>query len=133
MTQMVPPPERLALAEASTADLVREVLDEAKELARIEIEIARSELDREIAQAKRAAVGFGIAFAAAIAVVCLLSVALVLALGATALTALGLAGGFLVIAGIGGFAGYSALPKRPLAVTRERLSTDVKQLKEHLA
>lgn len=128
-----PPPERLALEEASTADLVREILDEARELVRIEVEIAKSEMRREVVQAKRAAVGFAVALSAAIVVIALLAVALVLALGGTALAALGLAGGFVVVSAVGGVAGYGALPRRPLALTRERISADVKELKEHLA
>ena len=133
MSNVHPPPERLALEEASTADLVREALDEAKELVRIEIEIAKNEVEKEIAQAKKAAVGFGVALAAGVLVLCLLAVALVLALGGTALAALGVAGGLLVIGGIAGFAGYSLLPKKPLETTRHRLKSDVTQLKEHIA
>ena len=126
-------PERLALEEASTADLVREALDEAKELVRIEIEIAKSEVEKEIAQAKKAAIGFGVALAASVLVLCLLAVALVLALGGTALAALAVAGGILVVGGAAGFAGYTLLPKRPLERTRHRLRSDVTQLKEHIA
>ena len=133
MSNVQPPPERLALEEASTADLVREALDEAKELVRIEIEIAKNEVEKEIAQAKKAAVGFGVALAAGVLVLCLLAVALVLALGGTPLAALGVAGGLLVIGGAAAFAGYSLLPKKPLEVTRHRLKSDVTQLKEHIA
>ena len=133
MSNVQPPPERLALEEASTADLVREAIDEAKELVRIEIEIAKNEVEKEIAQAKKAAVGFGVALAAGVLVLCLLAVALVLALGGTPLAALGVAGGLLVIGGAAAFAGYSLLPKKPLEVTRHRLKSDVTQLKEHIA
>jgi uncharacterized membrane protein YqjE len=128
-----PEPERLALEEASTADLVREAFDEAKELVRIEIEIAKSEIEVEIAQAKRAAIGFAIAAAAAVVVLNLLVVALVLALGGTALIALAIAGVMLVIGGIGGYVGYSMLPKKPLEHTRKSLRKDLKELKEHVA
>lgn len=133
MSNVHPPPERLALEEASTADLVREALDEAKELVRLEIEIAKNEVEKEIAQAKKAAVGFGVALAAGVLVLCLLAVALVLALGGTPLAALGVAGGLLVVGAIAAFAGYSVLPKKPLEVTRHRLKSDVTQLKEHIA
>lgn len=133
MSNVQPPPERLALEEASTADLVREALDEAKELVRIEIEIAKNEVEKEIQQAKKAAIGFGVALAAGVLVLCLLAVALVLALGGTALAALAVAGALLVIGGIAAFAGYSVLPKKPLETTRHRLKSDVTQLKEHIA
>jgi hypothetical protein len=133
MSSTQPPPERLALEEASTADLVSEALDEAKELIRIEVEIARTEVTREIAQTKKAAVAFGIAHAAGIIVICLLAVALVLALGGTAVIALAVAGLFLVIGGVAAFIGYALLPKKPLEHVRERLKSDVNQLKEHIA
>jgi hypothetical protein len=63
----------------------------------------------------------------------MLCVALVLALGGTAVVALLVALAFLVIAGVAGFVGYSMIPKKPLEQTRHRLESDVNQLKEHLA
>lgn len=131
--KMQPPPERLAMEEASTSDLVREALDEAKELVRLEVELAKTEVTEELAEAKKAAVGFVVAGAFMVLALCLLSVALVLALGGTAVVALVVAGVFMVIAGIGAFAGYSMLPKKPLEQTRRRMKTDFQSLKEHLA
>lgn len=135
MTIEVSPSERnpALLEEASTADLVREAMDEAKELVRLEVQLAKEEVKEEVAQAKHAAVGFGVALGAMVIVVCMLSVALVLAAGGTALAALALAGGFVVVAGIGAWIGYGMLPKSPLEKTRHRLENDVNQLKEHIA
>lgn len=127
------PPERLPLEEASTADLVREALDEAKELVRIEVSLAKMEVDKEIAAAKRAAVFLGIAAGASLLVLSVLATALVLALGGTALAALGVAGGLMVIAGVCTWIGYGKLPKKPLGRTIERITGDVTQLKEHIA
>jgi uncharacterized membrane protein YqjE len=127
------PPERLALEEASTVDLVREALDELKELVKIETQMAQTEVKLEIARAKRAAIGLGIAAVVAVLVLCMLAVALVLALGGTPLAALGVAGGLLVLGAIAGLVGYSMLPTNPLERTRARLKTDVSQLKEHIA
>jgi hypothetical protein len=121
------------LEEASTADLVREAMDEAKELVRLEVALAREDVKAELVQVQRAAIGLGIAAGATVIVLCLLAVALVLALGGTPLAALGVAGGFVVIGGIAGYAGYGMLPKNPLEKTRHRLQTDVNQLKEHIA
>ena len=133
MSTMSPPPERLPLEEASTADLVREALDEAKELVRIEIELAKNEVQVEIGQAKKAAIGFGIAAGAGIVFLSLLGVALVLALGGTALVALAVAGVMALIAGVAGYLAYAAVPKTPLERTRHRLKSDVTELKEHIA
>jgi uncharacterized membrane protein YqjE len=133
MTMQQPPPERLALEEASTADLFREALDEAKELVRVEIEIAKSEVELELARAKRAAIGLAIALAASVLVLCLLAMALVFGLGGTALAALAVAAVMLVVGGIAAWVGYSLLPKKPLERTRHRLKADVGHLREHIA
>lgn len=119
--------------DASTAELLREALDEAKELARIEVELARADVKKEIVRSKHAAIGFGAALVAGLMVLCLLGYALVMALGGTALVALVVAGCFLALAGIAAFIGYSLLPKKPLEATRSRLQLDVNQLKEHIA
>ncbi|MDB5214682.1 MAG: hypothetical protein JWO86_2609 [Myxococcaceae bacterium] len=131
----VSPSERnpAMLEEASTADLVREAMDEAKELVRLEVALAKEEVKEELAQVQHAAISFGVAAGASVIVLCLLAVALVLALGGTALAALGVAGGFLAVAGVAGYLGYGMLPKHPLERTRHRLENDVNQLKEHIA
>jgi hypothetical protein len=119
------------LEEASTADLVREAMDEAKELVRLEVALAKEEVKEELAQVEHAAIS--LAAGASVIALCMLAVALVLALGGTALAALGVAGGFLAIAGVAGYLGYGMLPKHPLEKTRHRLENDVNQLKEHIA
>lgn len=119
--------------EASTADLVREALDEAKELARIELELAKEDVKEELVQVKRAAIGAGVAAGASVLVLCLLAMALVFALGGTAVVALAVAGGFVVLGGLAAGIAYGMLPKSPLEKTRSRLQSDVNQLKEHIA
>ena len=135
MTTQMPPSERnpAQLEEASTADLVKEAMNEAKELVRLEVELAKEEVKEELRDVRRAAVSFGVALGSTLVVLCLLAMALVLALGGTPLVALAIAGGFLVIAGIAGFTGYGMLPKAPLEKTRHRLQNDMNQLKEHIA
>lgn len=130
-----PPSSRtpVQLEEASTADLVKEAMDEAKQLVKLEVALAKDEVKEELAKAKHAAIGFGIAAGAALLVLMLLAMALVLALGGTAVTALLVALAFLVIGGVAGFVGWSLLPKEPLVHTRHRLETDLNQLKEHVA
>ena len=105
------PPERLAFDEPSTAELFREALDEAKELARVEIELAKSEVEMELARAKRAAIGIGIGIAAGLLVLCLLAMALVLAVGGTALAALVVAGAVLVIGGVASAIARASTPR----------------------
>ncbi len=130
---MQPPPERLAMQEASTRDLLKEALDEAKALVTLEIEFAKKEMTVELEQAKKALIGFIITAVFGGISLCLFSVALVLALGGTALIAVMVASGFLGISIIGAGVGYFMLPMKPFAQTRQRLATDFEQLKEHLA
>ncbi|HVJ94484.1 MAG TPA: phage holin family protein [Labilithrix sp.] len=121
------------LDEVSTADLFREALDEAKELVRLEVELAKSEVEKEIARAKKAAIAIAVGLAAGVIVLSLLAVALVFALGGTALVALAVAGAFLFMGGAAAFAGYSLLPKQPLEETRHRLRSEAMELGEHIA
>ena len=77
------------LEEASTAELVREAMDEARELVRLEVALAKEEVKAELKQVQRAAIGFGVALGVARSSCSASSaVALVLALGGTALVAL---------------------------------------------
>jgi hypothetical protein len=130
---MQPPPERLALEEASTADLVREALDEARELVRLEVQIAKSEVQKEIALAKRAAMGFVAAVVLGQLLLATLVVVIVLALGGTALIALAVSGVLFVLTGAAAIVGYASMPKKPLEPIKNRLETGVRQLKEHIA
>lgn len=122
-----------AFEEVPTTTLVREMLDEAKELVRLEVQLAKDDAKIELNHLKMSAIVFGIAAGVAIIGASTLAVALVLALGGTALVALAVAGGLLVLAGALAFFGYGLIPKAPLEKTRNRISSDVKQLKEHIA
>jgi len=133
MAMQAPPPERLALEEASTADLVREALDEAKELVRLEVQIAKDEVKSELEEVKKAAIGFGIAIGMGVLFLSSLVTLLVIALGGTVIAAASVSGVFLLVGAIAGYLGYAKLPKNPLVHTRRRVEADVKQLKEHIA
>ena len=119
--------------EPATTDLVKDVVAEVRELAKVELELAKDELRGEIARAKTAAIGFGLAAATTSATIAVLAVAVVLAIAPVAWAALVVAFGLLVITGAAAAFGYAMLPKEPLPQTRKRLESDVKHLKEHLA
>ena len=119
--------------QKSTVALLKEALDETKELVRIEIELARIDVKDEIHRSKHALIGFALALAAALVAICMASVALVIALGGTALAALVVAAGFLVAGAVAAFVGHTHLPKKPLDRTRTRLEAEIHQFKEHLA
>ena len=117
---------------ASTTDLVREAIEEAKELARLEVALARNEAVTELKSLRVSAVAFGLAGALGLTGGTLLLVALALAIGG-AIPALVIGGGLVVIAGGLAYAGKALLPKKPLVQTKRRLEEDVNQLKERVA
>ena len=75
----IPPPTDLR-PEASAAELVREALDETKQLVKLEVELAKDELRHDLAEAKRAAIMFGVAAVAALLAAAMMFVALALAI-----------------------------------------------------
>ena len=117
----------------STRSLLRDAVAHTKELVRLELGLARQELGEELLQVRRAAILAGVAVALGLVFLSTLAFALVLAWGGTAVVALGVAAGVLAIAGGMGALAYRAIPKRPLARSRERLQKDLTHLKEHAA
>lgn len=119
--------------EASTAELVREALDEAKQLVRIEVELAKDEVRVELQEAKRAAIMFGVAAVAALLAAAMLFVALALAIFPGPIPALVIGAVLIVGAAILGFVAFKKVPKKPLDQTRRRLETDAQVIKEGVA
>ncbi len=116
----------------TTADLVKEALDEARELAKLEVALARDEVLGELNALRTSAIVFGVSAVLAILGIGMLLVALALAMGG-ALPALILGLVVIAVAAIAAWIGVAKLPKRPLAATKQRIEDDVKQLKEHVA
>lgn len=121
------------IEDAPLAELLREALGDARELVKLEVELATDEVKKHARGALRAAVAFGVALAAAVVALALFAVALVLALGGTAAIAAAVGGGFVVVAGAAGAFGYGAIPKRPMEATRSRVRSDMDLIKENLA
>ncbi len=115
-----------------TSELLAQALAEARELAQLEIRIAKAELKEELGQAKRAAIAGSIGAAFALLTFAALLVAGILALGGTAVTALLVAAGLAVVAAAGIALAYASVPKKVLGRTREHLKDDAATLKEHL-
>ncbi len=126
---MTPP----KLEDSSVIDLVRAAVDDARELVRLEVALARGEVAAELRAMGRAALGFALALAAAVVALTMFTVAVVIALSAPAWSVAVAGASFLVGAMIAAAAGYGALPKNPLEQTRARLETDLRQIKENLA
>lgn len=126
--QVIPPPSEIPLSM-----LVRQAIDEARTLAKLEVQLAKNEVRREAKEVATSAVSFGVAAVLALLAAVMLLFALVLALGMTPLRTLLVAVGLLVLGGIAALWGVRALPKKPLSLTRGRIERDVRELKEHIA
>lgn len=113
--------------------MVKEAIDEARVLAKLEVALAKNELKQEVAELKHAAIAFGAAGVSAILMLMMICLAVVLAIGGQWWVAFIGAGIFLLVGIVMGLVGFSVLPKQPLERTRRRLTTDLNQLKERVA
>jgi hypothetical protein len=117
-----------------TAELLREAIDETRELGRLEVELAKEELWTELRSAKLGAITIGAGAGAALTGVAMCFVAIAMAFRMEWLAALIIGGILLVLGAALAIGGYTALPRRPLlGETRERIGTDLEQLKERVA
>jgi hypothetical protein len=118
--------------EPPAAELIREALEETRDLVRIEIALAREEIGGQLAKAKVGAIALGAAAALALLASTMALVAMAAAFACVWIAALVIAGILLIAAGVIGLFGWRAMPKRPLAETRGRLESDLEQLKERI-
>jgi Flp pilus assembly protein TadB len=97
------------------------------------VALAREELKAELTQAKAAGISIGAAAAFALAGLTMCCVAIAAAFANVGIAALVVAGVLLLVAGLLGYLGYRAVPRKPFGETRARLGSDVKQLRERIA
>jgi uncharacterized membrane protein YqjE len=121
-----------ALDAVPTGELMRQILEETKELVRIESKLARDELRADVVQLESAAKFGGVALVLGSLTLSTLVVTVILALGGGALVALLCSVVLLLGASVTAFIAYQKVPKPPLARTRDRLKSDVTQLREHI-
>jgi len=115
------------LAEASTVELVGRLAEEAKELVKKEVELAKSELRGEWKSELKMAAGFAVTAILALVTLNLLFVALVLALEETlpdGVAALVVAAGTLVMGGVAGAIGWAYRVRKLLPRTQRTLKED---------
>lgn len=120
------------LGMLSTPELVRQTMEETKELVRIEVSLARDELRNDVLQLKTVAIVGGAALVVALLTLSTLVLAIVLALGGTAVVALIASAVLAVASGVMAAIAYKQFPKVPLERTRARFKSDINQLKEHV-
>lgn len=120
-------------SETSTVTLIKEAVDEAKDLFKAEIALARNEAKQQIAEVKVAGIAMSSAAVAALLGLSMLLLALVLFIAPQPVTALAAGIILLVAASVLGLVGYMKLPKKPMEQTQERLEIDAQVLKETVA
>lgn len=116
-----------------THELLKEAVEGARELAKIEVALALDEVREDVERLKKVAIWSGVTLVLANVLLAALMVALVLALGGTAVIALAVAGVLAVIVGVIAGLTYKLFPGAPLKRTRARVKNDVNQLREHVA
>lgn len=120
------------LGMLSTPELVRQTMQETKELVRLEVSLARDELRDDLGQLKTAAIVGSVALVVALCTLSALVLTLVLALGGTVVVALIATGLLALVSGVMAAIAYKRFPKVALERTRARLKDDINQLKEHI-
>lgn len=112
-------------------ELVRSAITDARELLRLEIALAKEELQRDLTEAKSASITAGVAVVLALTGLASLVVALGLALGPFVALFLGL----VLLAGAGGlgYAAFRGWPKKPMSSTVQRLQLDENIIGGHLS
>ena len=137
-------PERQGLQTAvpmsvegmSNRELIGHVIENATQLAKKEIELAKSELRADVKKEVAMVKGLGVAGLCAIWAVSLMLVAIALALGNLIpewAAALIVAGVVLAVGTVAGLVGWGKRVKKPLEATRRSLKEDALWAKERLA
>jgi hypothetical protein len=125
-----------AMQDLSNRELIGQVIDSATQLAKKEIELAKSELRSDIKAELAMAKGLGVAGLCALWAVGLMLVACALALGTVIpewAAALIVAGVVLAVGTVAGLIGWGKRVKKPLEATRRTLKEDALWAKERLA
>jgi hypothetical protein len=104
---------------------------DARELIRLEINLARNEVTRELVAVKSSGILVAISLALGLTGLASLVTALGIELGARGALAVGLL--LLLAAAISGSIGYRRFPKSMMAATGLRLKDDEAMLKDHLS
>jgi uncharacterized membrane protein YqjE len=120
------------LDELPISELAVRTIEDARELVKIELALAKQDLREELKAITRAGIELGVAAGCALIAITMFVVTITLALDGAGL-ALGFAIVFLVAAAITGALGIAAFPKKHLLEpTRDRIANGVDRIKEHV-
>ena len=118
--------------DASAADLIKAAVEEARELVKLEVQLAKNDVESELTRMRAAAITFGVAVVALNVGVAMALFAVAIASQATVVVALVSAGALLLVSIGAAYAGYRELPTSFLARTRGRLGDDIKEIEERV-
>jgi protein-S-isoprenylcysteine O-methyltransferase Ste14 len=116
-----------------TAELIREALEEAGTLAKLEVALAREEIRTEVARVRSGAIALGVAGASIVVGVAVLLAGVALVFSPAWLVAVCIGGGLLLAGTAAGLYGWRALPRQPMNETKDRIESNIKQLRERVA
>ena len=116
--------------DLSTAALVRDALDGARELVTSEVALAKLELRSELKGMKTAVLSFVAAGVTATLGVAMLLIAFAIAIFPQPIAALVAGIALVAVAAVIAAVGWVSMPRKPLKETGERLEADVHLLKE---
>ncbi len=123
--------DRDSRTSLSTKQLLQECVVEAKDLARIEVALARDEAFAELTALRATGISFLVAAAlAAVALSALVTSVIVVAGYVVGLLAFGV---FLAAAVATAYAGYRRIPAHPMEKTRRRLAHESHDIQQRLA
>lgn len=126
-------PEEVARSVEPTRELMREAVDEGRDLVRLEVELAMQDARADLARAKTGGILLASALAPALAGLAMLFVALASAFGLAWLAALVVGVVLAVGAAVAGVVGWRAVPRAPLARTRARVAGEARDLVRRMA
>jgi hypothetical protein len=115
-----------------TPELIRQAVDGARELVRLELRLAREELRNDVARFTRIAVWSGVLYSLANVCLATLVFGSVLLSGGGAGVAFAVAGILALLVAVLAFVVYRILPGVPLKRTRARLQSEMTEFKEHV-
>lgn len=119
--------------DLTSVELAREVVQQAKELVRLEVALARDELRQDATSAKGMGIAGGVAAVTALVGVTMLLVALALLLGPGPLPAFIIGCALCAMAIVSAIVAIQIMPRQPMSGTKTRLMQDVRLLKERVA
>jgi hypothetical protein len=133
---VLPPPGGRPAAALSTAELIGEITDQVKLLAKAQIDLAMAEVKADVRAEVKMAAGLGVSALAGLMTVNLLLVTAILALAQVIpgwAAGLVVSGAVLLIAAMAGAFGWGKRVRHPMERSLHELKEDVQWSKERLA